>query len=55
VQGEAPVFNIIESEVGSIKSMFSKGRTNIFKAPSVEECCEWAIALREAIAENKPG
>eukprot|EP00884_Botryococcus_braunii_P012143 jgi/Botrbrau1/2092/Bobra.0047s0050.1 len=54
-QGEAPVFNITESETTGFMSMFSRGRTNIFKAPSVEDCCEWAIALREAIAENKPG
>lgn len=55
LQGEAPVFNITESETMSFMTMFSRGRTNILKAPSVEECCEWAIALREAIAENKPG
>lgn len=55
LQGEAPVFNITEDEPNVLMSMFSKGRTNIFKARSIEECCEWAIALREAISEQKPG
>jgi len=48
-QGEAPIFNIMESGGGGWLNM--KGnRKATFKAASVEECCEWAIALREAIA-----
>ena len=47
-QGKAPVFNLLESGVGSWLGRGSRKCT--FKATSVEECCEWAIALREAIA-----
>ncbi len=43
--GEAPEFNLVEMAPG----MFSRSRRLIFRASNVEECCEWAISLREAI------
>lgn len=54
-QGEAPVINLIE---GGIASWLTRGsRKLVLKASSVEEYCEWALALREAIAvaTNKRG
>jgi hypothetical protein len=49
--GEAPVFNLFEAGAGAVPSWLGgRGRKVTFKAPTVEECCEWAIALREAIA-----
>lgn len=47
--GEAPEFNLVETSAG----MFGRTRRMIFKAFSVEECCEWAIVLREAIAASR--
>lgn len=47
--GEAPKFNINEQQGG----FFSKGKRMCFEATSVEECCEWAIAIRESIAAHK--
>ena len=47
--GEAPKFNINEQLGG----LFAKGRRMCFEASSVEDCCEWAIALRETIAAHK--
>lgn len=44
--GEAPEFNLVETATG----MFGRSRRLIFKASSVEDCCEWAIVLRESIA-----
>lgn len=43
--GEAPEFNLVEMGPG----MFGRSRRLIFRASTVEECCEWAIGLREAI------
>ena len=43
--GEAPEFNLVEMAPG----MFGRSRRLIFRASTVEECCEWAIGLREAI------
>ncbi|BDA42712.1 hypothetical protein COCOBI_03-6050 [Coccomyxa sp. Obi] len=43
--GEAPEFNLVEMAPG----MFGRSRRLIFRASNVEECCEWAISLREAI------
>lgn len=48
--GEAPTFNLVENNTGRIWFFSNWLRTVAFKAPSVEDCCEWAIALREAIA-----
>ncbi|KAK9817288.1 hypothetical protein WJX72_012262 [[Myrmecia] bisecta] len=50
--GDAPCFNLIE-QVASRVNLFQKGRVVSFKAPSWEDCCEWAIALREAISTAK--
>jgi hypothetical protein len=36
--------------VETAAGMFGRSRRLIFKAASVEECCEWAIVLRETIA-----
>lgn len=47
--GEAPKFHIIETSAG----FFAKAKRQLFEAPSVEECCEWAIAIRESIAQHK--
>lgn len=46
-QGDAPVFSIMEGGAG-----WTRGwrRSVKLRAPSVEECCEWAIAVREEIA-----
>ncbi len=46
--GEAPEFNLVEMGPG----MFGRSRRLIFRASNVEECCEWAIGLREAIRGN---
>lgn len=47
--GEAPIFNLVELGSGGWLSI--KGSRKLtFKAPSIEDCCEWAIALRESIA-----
>ena len=48
--GEAPGFRLIETST----RLFAQPRTLVFRAPSVEDCCEWAIALREMIAQLKP-
>ncbi|KAL3135857.1 hypothetical protein ABBQ32_007413 [Trebouxia sp. C0010 RCD-2024] len=48
--GEAPTFNLVENHTGKLWFFSSWLRTVAFKAPDVDECCEWAIALREAIA-----
>ncbi|KAI8473573.1 MAG: hypothetical protein J3K34DRAFT_410518 [Monoraphidium minutum] len=49
-QGKAPVFNLLESAPGAVSWLSGRSRKVTFQAPSVDECCEWAIALREAIA-----
>ncbi|KIZ03239.1 hypothetical protein MNEG_4722 [Monoraphidium neglectum] len=50
-QGKAPVFNLVELSGGAVSSWLGgRSRKATFQAPTVEECCEWAIALREAIA-----
>ncbi|WIA39345.1 hypothetical protein OEZ86_005457 [Tetradesmus obliquus] len=47
--GAAPVFHLVEA--GSGGWLVGRGSRKItLQASSVEECCEWAIALREAIA-----
>ena len=48
--GEAPTFNLVENNTGKLWFFSNWLRTVAFKAPDVGECCEWAIALREAIA-----
>ncbi|GMH33992.1 hypothetical protein BSKO_01826 [Bryopsis sp. KO-2023] len=48
--GDAPEFKIVE---GSGMGLFGTKRTMVFKAPSVEDCCEWAISIRETLAEVK--
>ena len=47
-EAQAQEFNLIELAAG----VFGRSRRLIFKASSMEECCEWAIVLREAIAES---
>lgn len=47
-EAQAQEFNLIEVAAG----VFGRSRRLIFKASSMEECCEWAIVLREAIAEH---
>ncbi|KAI3430402.1 hypothetical protein D9Q98_004997 [Chlorella vulgaris] len=52
-EGEAPVFRIIEASGGGLASfaLFSgRQRTLTLKAGDVEECMDWAIAVRESIA-----
>ena len=48
--GEAPTFNLVENNTGRLWFFSNWLRTIAFKAPTVEDSCEWAIALREAIA-----
>lgn len=48
--GEAPTFNLVENNTGRLWFFSNWVRTIAFKASTVDECCEWAIALREAIA-----
>jgi hypothetical protein len=51
--GEAPIFRIIEASAGGLASLalFSgRHRTLTLKAGGIEECMDWAIAVREAIA-----
>ncbi|GFR41214.1 hypothetical protein Agub_g1886 [Astrephomene gubernaculifera] len=48
--GKAPRFNILETCKGSGWLSGIRGRRVTFQAASVEECCEWAIAIREAIS-----
>ena len=55
--GEAPVFRIIEaSSGGALSSLPSFGlfsgrpHTLTLRAGGIEECMDWAIGLREAIA-----
>ncbi|KAG2499380.1 hypothetical protein HYH03_002955 [Edaphochlamys debaryana] len=48
--GKAPRFNILESAKGAGWLGGIRGRRVTFQAASVEECCDWAIAIREAIA-----
>ncbi len=53
IAGEAPVFRIIESSGGGLASfsLFAgRQRTMTLKAGGIEECMDWAIAVREAIA-----
>ena len=48
-QGKAPCFSLEErQEAGWLKA--GRSRRCQLQALSVEECCEWAIAIREAIA-----
>lgn len=47
--GEAPKFNINEHQGG----FFGKSKRMCFEASSVEDCCEWAIAVRETIAAHR--
>lgn len=47
-QGKAPVFNMVESGTGGW--LLPRTRKITLQAPSVEDCCEWAIAIREEIA-----
>ncbi|GBF90839.1 hypothetical protein Rsub_03693 [Raphidocelis subcapitata] len=54
-QGKAPVFNLLETGTGAVSWLSGRQRKVTFKAPSVEECCEWAIALREGIAAANAG
>ena len=55
-QGDAPAFNLVEqtgppiAKTLAVLGGMGRLRCLAFKAASVEECCEWAIALREAIA-----
>lgn len=52
-EGDAPAFNLVEktgAPIATSLAVLGKQRRLAFKASGVEECCEWAIALREAIA-----
>lgn len=57
-QAEARCFNLVEEPGGLREALLGrwslgglKPRKVTFQAPSVDECCEWAIAVREAIGE----
>lgn len=47
--GNPPEFKISET----VQGIFSSKRTLVFRAPTVEDCCEWAISIREIITEAK--
>ncbi|GLI68925.1 hypothetical protein VaNZ11_013347 [Volvox africanus] len=47
---KAPRFNILEVPKSSSWLGGLRGRKLEFQAASVEECCDWAVAIREAIA-----
>lgn len=47
-QGKAPVFNITESTGG--RWLGGRERKHTFQALSIEDCCEWTIAIREAMS-----
>ncbi|KAI7845759.1 hypothetical protein COHA_000673 [Chlorella ohadii] len=58
-QGEAPVFRIIEAVPGGLATLGGllsaavgggRGRTQTLRAGGIEECMDWAIGIREAIA-----
>ena len=49
--GEAPILNLIESSNHALNLFGHKTRIISLKANSIEDCCEWAIGLREAIAK----
>lgn len=53
--GEAPVFSLVERGAPGKLLFPARQRRLSFKAPTVEECCEWAIAMREAISRSAPG
>lgn len=48
--GAAPAFHLVEAGSGGWGLVGRGSRKITLQAASVEECCEWAIALREAIA-----
>lgn len=49
-QGEVPVFSISKAPAGGRWTLGGgRGKKHTFQAGSVEECCEMAIAIREAI------
>ncbi len=59
-EGDAPAFYLMESGLPIAKTLAVLGgapkqRRLGFKAASVEECCEWAIALREVIGGGGGG
>lgn len=47
--GDPPEFKILEGTQG----LFGSKRTIVFKAATIEDCCEWAISIRETLAEVK--
>lgn len=47
--GDPPEFKILEGTQG----LFGSRRTVVFKAATIEDCCEWAISIRETLAEVK--
>ncbi|KAK9795234.1 hypothetical protein WJX73_009300 [Symbiochloris irregularis] len=49
ITGDAPEFQLIETLAARV-AVFSRERVLRYKAPCVEDCCEWAISLREGIA-----
>ncbi|GAB4820234.1 hypothetical protein N2152v2_007280 [Parachlorella kessleri] len=48
-QGEAPVFRLIET-LPSLSLFGSKSRSRTLKAPSIEDCLDWAASIRDSIA-----
>lgn len=49
---DAPALTLTE-RAASAKTLFvPRSRRYSFRAPSVEECCEWVAALREAMGHS---
>ncbi|KAK9821895.1 hypothetical protein WJX74_010592 [Apatococcus lobatus] len=47
--GKAPILHIVELMTGAM-AIFAREREVVLKAPGIDECLEWAVTLREAIA-----
>ncbi len=53
--GQAPRFHLVHDTLASswaalLPGMAARAPKLSFQALTVEDCCEWAIAIREAIA-----
>ena len=46
--GEVPAFNLVEKSSGVALFGGGKSRLLCFRAPSIEECIEWAGAIKDA-------
>jgi hypothetical protein len=47
---QPPCFNLVQQSSAGWSLLGSRPTKMSFKAASVDDCCEWTIAIREAIA-----